>query len=234
MGDGGDFLTNMWRSSSHLVAGSLILLTVMFLWAILDVLERGVRYSAAKWQSRSFLKASDGFLKKEDWEGLQAMAETRARSHVAAVYLNALQEFKKVRESVSLEQSVEAAWRGARIAANEMHEQMRKGLSVLNAIATTAPLVGLFGTAIGILDSFRGYVGSKYAYLVFIMTNLAEALVPTAAGLMVGVLAIWCFNRRSDRLAVFDTEMKVASLELVKHLEQTPEYGEVLPAPCKP
>jgi biopolymer transport protein TolQ len=97
---------------------------------------------------------------------------------------------------------------------------MRQGLSVLNAIATTAPLVGLFGTAIGILDSFRGYAGNKASYLAFIMTNLAEALVPTAMGLVVGVFAMWCFNWRSERLAKIDSDMRIASLELVHYLQQ--------------
>jgi biopolymer transport protein ExbB/TolQ len=81
-----------------------------------------------------------------------------------------------------------------------MHEQLRQGLSSLSAISTTAPLVGLFGTSIGILDSFRGYIGSEHDYIAFLATNLADALVPTAAGLLIGVLATWLFNWRSDRL----------------------------------
>jgi biopolymer transport protein ExbB/TolQ len=227
MDDGGDFLTLMWRSSSRLVACSLVMLALMLLRAIVDILERGARYGAAKWQSRSFLKTSASLLEKRDWEGLQAMAESHTWSHVAPVFLSALLEFRKARECLSLEYSAEAAKRGARIAANGVHEQMRKGLSALEAIATTAPLVGLFGTAIGVLDSFRGYVGNKYAYLAFMMTNFADALVPTAAGLLVGVFAMWCFNWRSDKLAVFDTEMKVASLELVKYLEQSGTHEKI-------
>ena len=117
--------------------------------------------------------------------------------------------------------------RGTRIAANRVHEELRQGLSVLDAIATTAPFVGIFGTAIGILDSFRGYAGSKSAYLAFIASNLAEALVPTTAGLLVAVLAMWWFNWRSDRLAVFDGEMEIASLELVKYLEQKRLAGKL-------
>jgi biopolymer transport protein ExbB len=122
---------------------------------------------------------------------------------------------------------MEAASRGARIARNRLHEQLRHGLSSLSTIAKTAPLVGLIGTSSGILDSFRGYVGNKYGYIAFLATNLAEALVPAAAGLLIAVLAMWRFNWRSDRLAVFDTEMEVASQELVKYLELQRRAGKL-------
>jgi biopolymer transport protein ExbB/TolQ len=218
--DGGSFLARMWRAVSPLVECSLIFLLVMFLWMLVDLVERGVRYGAAMWQSRSFLKAIAGWLAKGEWDGVMAIAETKKKSHVAAVFLGGLREFRTARECVSAERTVEAAKRGTRIAANLVHEQMRQGLTVLDAIVTTAPLVGLWGTTIGILDSFRGYAGNKASYLAFIMTNLAEALVPTATGLVVGVFAVWCFNWRSERLAVFDAGMKITSLELVGYLEQ--------------
>ena len=64
------------------------------------------------------------------------------------------------------------------------------------------------------------YAGNKASYLAFFMTNLAEALVPTAMGLVVGVFAMWCFNWRSERLAKIDSDMRIASLELVHYLQQ--------------
>jgi hypothetical protein len=45
-------------------------------------------------------------------------------------------------------------------------------------------------------------------------------------GLMIGVFAMWCFNWRRDRLAVFDAEMKIVSLELVKFLESQHHMGK--------
>ena len=51
--------------------------------------------------------------------------------------------------------------------------------------------------------------------------------MPTAGGLLVGVLAVWWFNERSDRLAVFDAEMEVASLDSVKYLKQQRRKGNL-------
>jgi biopolymer transport protein ExbB/TolQ len=227
MDDGGNFLTHMLQNCSRLVGLSLISLASMLLWTFADIAVRGVRFCAAMWQSRGFLKTIAALLERGEWDSVAAMAETRERSHVATLILNALLEFRAAHESVSAEQLMDVVKGAARIATNRLHEELRQGLSVLDAIATTAPLVGLFGTAIGILDSFRGYVGSKFAYLAFITTNLAEALVPTTAGLLVAVFVMWWFNWRSDRLAVFEGEMEIASLELVKYLEQQRRAGKL-------
>jgi biopolymer transport protein ExbB/TolQ len=224
MYDGGQFLTHMLQNASLPVECSLIVLFLMFLWTLVDVVVRSVRYYSATRQSHRFLEASAGLLERGQWKGVQSIAETLNRSHVAMVYFNAMQEFRTAHECVLAEQAVEAARRGARTARNRVHEQLRQGLSYLSAIAITAPLVGLFGTTIGILDSFGAYIGSRNGFIAFIAANLADALVPTATGLLVGVLATWCFNCRNDQLATFDVEMEIAELDLVKHLKQQASF----------
>jgi hypothetical protein len=54
MGDGGTFLARMLRGVSPIVECSLIFLLVMFLWTLVDIAERGVRYISAIWQLPSF------------------------------------------------------------------------------------------------------------------------------------------------------------------------------------
>jgi biopolymer transport protein ExbB/TolQ len=227
MDDSGSFLAQMWQNSNFLVECSLILLALMSLWMLANTLVQCVQYGALAWQSRGFLKASVPLLEQGNWEGVVALAETRTRSHVATVFLNALREFRTARELVSAEQSVEAAKRGACVAANRMHAQLRQGISGLSTIALTAQFVGLFGTAIKLLDWFRGYIGDKYTHVLLIFRTTAESLVPTAAGLLVGIAAVWWFNWRSDRLEAFDAEMKVACLDLVKYLEKQRLKGEL-------
>jgi biopolymer transport protein ExbB/TolQ len=170
-------------------------------------------------QTRRFLKESGTLLKRGEWENILVLGERLMHSHVAVVYSSCLQEFEKDCEDISYEQSVQMANHAARIARNEFHEQLRRGLNVVAAISRTAPFVGLFGTCIGILDSFRGYEGDKYSYIAFLATNLAEALVPTTVGLLVGVLATWSYNWQNDGLTLFDAEMEIASLELESYLK---------------
>jgi biopolymer transport protein ExbB/TolQ len=227
MDDGGLFLAKMWRSISPLVKDSIIVLILMFFWTVVEMVEKTARHGAAVWESRRFLKASTDLLDRGDSNDLITLAVKRKHSHVAAVFSAGLREFRRAREVVSMERSVEVAEREARVAANRIHEVLRKGVSALGSIATTAPLVGLFGTVIGIFDSFSGSSGSRASVLALVAMRISLALVTTALGLLVAVLAVWCFNWLNERLAMMDAEMTIARLELGKYLEGQRRAGKL-------
>ncbi|HJZ65802.1 MAG TPA: MotA/TolQ/ExbB proton channel family protein [Candidatus Acidoferrum sp.] len=219
MSNGEQFLQDALLNASKLVEYSLIILCLMFAWTVAHLADRYISYLAATQQTRSFRKERETLLKRDEWKSVLVLGEKLTRSHVAVVYSRALREFDKGYEYISSEQSLQAASRVARIARNDLHEQLKRGLNDLSAISRTAPFVGVFGTCIGILDSFRGYAGSKSGYIAFLAMNLAEALVPTTVGLLVGVVATWSYNWQNERLAVFDADMEIASLELERYLK---------------
>lgn len=222
MDDGGSFLSYVWRDSSPLVVSTLVLLILMFFWTLVEIVGRGLRYRAAFHQSRHFLQVAVGFLELADWDRILALAEVSNRSHVATVFASGLREFRKARAGTSIERSVEMAARAARIVPNHVHEQLRQGVNALGTIATTAPLIGLFGTVTSILSSFPGVVTGRAPTLTALASSLAEALACTALGMLVAILTVWCFNCLSDRLSICDAEMQITSLELVKYLSQQP------------
>lgn len=220
MHDFGQLLTHTWQHSSNLVVCCLILLLAMFLWMLADHGRRGWGVLAASWQSRRFLRASAGLLEQGAWDDVLVLAKRFERSPVATVYRKGLQGFRTEHERVLTKQSVDAASREARLARNRLHEQLREGLNGMATISSTAPLIGLFATTIGILDSLGGYIGPSSGYVSFLAGNTANALLPTAAGLFVGLLATWSYNWRSDRLAACIAEMDIASSGLVECLER--------------
>jgi biopolymer transport protein ExbB len=197
-----------------------MLLLAMFLWTVADQGRRGWGFLAASWHSRRFLRASAGLLEHGARDDVLALAERFQRSPVAIVYAKGLQWFRTEHECAITKQSVDIASREARLARNRVHEQLRQGLNGMATISTTAPLVGLFATTIGILDSFGAYIGPSSGYVSFLAANTAKALVPTAGGLLVGVLATWFYNWRSSRLAACNAEMDIAFSGLAKYLEQ--------------
>ncbi len=77
----------------------------------------------------------------------------------------------------------------ARAAASE-HLRPKRRVDSLAAIATAAPFAGLFGTCIGIVSTFRGTSGNRDSIMAAICISLAEALIPTAAGLAIGLAAL--------------------------------------------
>lgn len=221
------FVAKMLQTASPEVEGSLVLLVFMFFWVLMTGIERVLRYDSALRQSRSFLNLLPRLLEREDWGGILALAEERKRSHVATVFVGGLREFSRSRPFVSVEWSIDSGKRGARISANRVHEHLRRGLSTFGTIATTAPLVGFFGTIFGILGSFRGVSMSRATYLGMTAGWIAEALVCSAMGVLVAVPTVWCFNWLRDRLSEFDAEMDITLGELVKYLEQQNRAGKL-------
>ena len=110
---------------------------------------------------------------------------------------------------------------------------MKRGLSGLASIASTAPLIGLFGTVIGLLYSFRGCGMARWACYAAIVGGIADALVSTALGLLVAVPAVWYYNYLSNKLEAFDIEMRLASLEVLNYLDLRLRLQES-PTPSEP
>lgn len=114
---------------------------------------------------------------------------------------------------------LDLAQRSLRCSSSKVRLEMKRGLSSLASIASTAPLVGLLGTVIGILDSFKGCIGQKWFCAMAVLEGVTEALVSTALGLLVAVPAVWFHNYLSNKMEAFDVEMELASLELVDYLD---------------
>jgi signal peptidase I len=99
-----------------------------------------------------------------------------------------------------------------------VHRKMSRGVSTLNAIAYTAPLLGLYGTVIGIMDSFRSIGGSQSTQIYGIAKYLGESLVTTLLGLAVSVAATFFYKYLSGEMEVFGIEMENASVGVVNSL----------------
>jgi biopolymer transport protein ExbB/TolQ len=108
---------------------------------------------------------------------------------------------------------------------------MRRGLWILATIGATTPFVGLFGTVAGIMRSFKdlgldvnsGGTGGSAA----VMTGISEALVATAAGILVAVLAVVLYNIFQARLGRLNVELKLISEEFVELLREQPPNGSL-------
>lgn len=92
--------------------------------------------------------------------------------------------------------------------------QMERGLLVIGTVAANAAYIGLFGTVIGILKAFNDLsiaTDSKMSEgAAPVMAGISEALVSTAAGLMVAILAVVLFNFLTRRVKA--TTSRVGSI----------------------
>ncbi len=84
----------------------------------------------------------------------------------------------------------------ARVDAERALERLRleRGVSFLGTLATAAPFVGLLGTVIGIVAAFHQLAQSQGRLTGALMSEIGEALVATAVGLLVALPALAAFN----------------------------------------
>ena len=129
-----------------------------------------------------------------------------------------LQEFRAHQMSSDISgEEIEASKRALERAEAIVHAELKRGVSSLATIGSTAPFVGLFGTVVGIINAFKGISTEKSTGLGAVAGGISEALVTTAVGLFVAIPAVWMYNYFSGRIEAFDVEMGNSSSELMDY-----------------
>ncbi len=92
------------------------------------------------------------------------------------------------------------AARAGEMAALELRQQQHKAYA-LNVVATIAPIVGLLGTVVGMIESFHVIAGSGMGDPSLLAGGISKALVNTAAGLSVALPSLAMHHYLRHRLA---------------------------------
>lgn len=98
----------------------------------------------------------------------------------------------------------------------EALEGLRTRLWILATIASIAPFVGLFGTVIGIMKSFASIAASGAGGFPVVAAGISEALVATALGLGVAVLALAFYNYFESRLERIEAVLRIRAADLIE------------------
>lgn len=93
-------------------------------------------------------------------------------------------------------------------------QHLERHVSILGTIASVAPFVGLLGTVIGIIKAFRA-ISMTSGGTAMVAVGIAEALVGTAAGLVVAIPALLGYNYFVNRLRHLSQEWELAGAEIV-------------------
>jgi len=96
-------------------------------------------------------------------------------------------------------------------------QRMRRMMPVLDTMITVAPLLGIFGTVIGIIVSFDALRSTGIEQPHAVTAGIAQALITTAAGLGIAILSLFPYNYFNSRIdaAVLRIEKYATSLEIV-------------------
>jgi biopolymer transport protein ExbB len=144
------------------------------------------------------------YCRQGDWESVRAQV-AGSRDFVIRVLVSGI-----VHREFSLTKAMEAT------AAEEIRN-MRRYMGVLDTMITVAPLLGIFGTVIGIIASFEALGTAGIDQPQAVTAGIAQALITTAAGLGIAILSVFPFNYFNSRVekAVLNIEKYATSLEIV-------------------
>ena len=140
----------------------------------------------------------------------QKLKELRANSPLGQILAAGLANSKHGRE-IMKECIQEAAGR-------VIHD-LERYLNALGTIAGIAPLLGLLGTVLGMIEIFSSFMGSGMANASLLAGGISKALITTAAGLMVAIPALFFhryLQRRVDELLVGMEQEAIRLVEVVQ------------------
>lgn len=92
---------------------------------------------------------------------------------------------------------------------------LEKYLGILGTLGNTAPFIGLFGTVVGIVKAFHDLAVSGTGGPAVVAAGISEALVATAAGLLVAIPAVMIYNYFMKKVKEMATNMEVSSIRLL-------------------
>ncbi|MFH1996201.1 MAG: MotA/TolQ/ExbB proton channel family protein [Candidatus Omnitrophota bacterium] len=102
-------------------------------------------------------------------------------------------------------------------AVSDALNRMRRYTGILDTIVTLAPLLGIFGTVLGIIDSFN-LLGSSIVDPKAVTGGIAQALITTAAGLAIAMPTLIFNNYFNARIesSASEIEKYVNALEMTR------------------
>jgi len=222
MGGGGLNLIEMWNQMGVVAKAVAFVLFFMSFWSVGVAVERIFTFVQARKQSKLYAPQVAKLLKDRRLKDAIALSQSKQfrYSHLAKVVMSGLQEYQFQQESGSnlgREDLVDTVRRAIQRATALTSSDLKKGVSSLATIGSTAPFVGLLGTVVGVISSFQGIAATGSGGIGAVSAGIAEALIETALGLVVAIPAVWFYNYLTGRIEYFNVEMDNSSSELLDY-----------------
>jgi biopolymer transport protein TolQ len=102
---------------------------------------------------------------------------------------------------------------------NERYSFIENRLNILATISSAAPFIGLFGTVLGIINSFQSIGTTGVTSLASVAPGISEALVATAAGLLAAIPALMSYNYFRNQARLLTNTMRNFGMEITNRFE---------------
>ena len=157
------------------------------------------------------------------WSGgsLETLYKTYSKSTknpLAVIFTSAIQEWhrssqehKVKKDTIKLSKRIDKVMQ---IAIDKQVDKLETRMMVLASTGSVAPLLGLFGTVWGIMDSFNAIGATQSTNIAAVAPGVAEALFTTAVGLIAAIPAVIAYNKLTNDIDRITQRMETFSDEL--------------------
>ena len=139
-----------------------------------------------------------------------AICKQNSQSPVARIFLNVLE-----REG---SQGLDTASTLATEAMFEETQKLKKHLWILGTVASSAPFIGLLGTVVGIIKSFESMAVAGTGGFAVVAAGISEALVATALGLAVAIIAVIFYNYFQTRISTLNGLFRIQVAKILQQM----------------
>ncbi|OGV53079.1 MAG: hypothetical protein A2X49_17240 [Lentisphaerae bacterium GWF2_52_8] len=204
----------------YIFDGGIMMFPLMFLSVIAFavIIDRALAFKAAEKDTRGLrLKVRDSL---EEGKIDEAINECQTcGGPVAAILMVGLVKFRKLLERgktlTEIEVNVNKTMNDY---SPHVIDTLEKRIGLLPVIASISPLLGMTGTVTGMINSFDAMSKSSALEATAVSAGISEALITTAAGLLIAMPAVIAYNIFSKRVDRFILEIEESSTELIDHI----------------
>jgi len=139
-----------------------------------------------------------------------AICKQNSQSPASRIFLNILDREAGQRLEVANSFAAEAMF--------EETQKLKKHLWILGTVASSAPFIGLLGTVVGIIKSFESMAIAGTGGFAVVAAGISEALVATALGLAVAIIAVIFYNYFQTRIATLNGLFRIEVAKILQHI----------------
>ncbi len=184
------------------------LLLLISIVGLAVVIERLVFFASQHGDTKGLLRSIGQKIEQDDVEGAVKVCRSQ-RGMLPRILEFGLLRGEKNRADITDALS---------IALMEHLNSLERNLGIVGTIAVIAPFVGLFGTVLGIIRAFQDIALKGNSTPAVVAAGVSEALITTASGLIIAVIAVVFFNYFKTRIKAYNQEMIVAANQMAEML----------------
>ena len=199
-----DLVQQGWIATYPLILCSIIMVALLG--------ERILAFSGIASSTRKLTSLVVPPLTRGDFSAALSVCNKHRKSMQARLYHSILAEERPANPIDVSEKLEESRY--------EEVQDLKQNIWILGTIGSSAPFIGLFGTVVGIIKSFHNMSIAGTGGFSVVAGGISEALVATAAGLVVAIIAVIAYNYLQVRVAAINAELRINHSKFIQAYKQ--------------